>query len=73
MHTFQIGLGRQCQQPDTSSVRLYKHNGEWRRCAGFGEKEEGFVPAEASGRFADGGWVPGTLELGGPATKGEGV
>lgn len=52
---------------------LYKHKREWRRCAGFGEKEWDFVPAEASGRFADEGRVPEASELGGPATKGEEV
>lgn len=49
---------------------FYKHKREWRRCAGFGEKEWDFVPAEASGSFADGGRVPGALELGGPGTEG---
>lgn len=39
----------------------------------LGKKEGSFVPAEASGRFADGGPVPWALELGGPAARGEGV
>lgn len=40
---------------------------------GLGEKEWDFVPAEASGRFADGGRVLAALQLGGLEAQGEGA